>query len=78
MSAGLKPSRKLIDAIKNDAFKDDQTSKEFYFVGTIKHNGHTQEFVMPDTDNIHAVEIGYHLNTPVEPNLYEYITEKSL
>jgi len=58
--------------------KDDQTSKEFYFLGTIKHNGHTQEFIMPNTDDVHAVEIGYHLNTPVEPNLYEYITEKSL
>lgn len=58
--------------------KDDQTSKEFYFLGTIQHNGHTQEFIMPDTDNIHAVEIGYRLDTPVESNLYEYITERSL
>ena len=58
--------------------KDDQTSKEFYFLGTIQHNGHTQEFIMPDTDNIHAVEIGYRLDTPVESNLFEYITERSL
>ena len=55
--------------------KDDRTSKEFYFLGTITHNGHIQEFMMPETDNISAVEIGYHLNTPVEMNLYEYITE---
>ncbi len=58
--------------------KDDKTSKEFYFLGTIEHNGHIQPFIMPGTDDIHAVEIGYHLHTPVESNLYEYITEKSL
>lgn len=58
--------------------KDDKTSKEFYFLGTVKHNGHTQEFIMPNTDNTSAVEIGYRLNTPVNSNLYEYITEKSL
>ena len=58
--------------------KDDKTSKEFYFLGTVKHNGHTQEFIMPDTENTSAVEIGYRLNTPVESNLYEYITEKTL
>ena len=57
--------------------KDDKTSKEFYFLGTIKHNGHLQEFIMPDTDKS-AVEIGYHLNTPVENNLYEYITERTI
>ena len=58
--------------------KDDQTSKEFYFLGTIRHNGHLQEFVMSDTDGVTAVEIGYKLDTPVEHNLYEYITEQSL
>lgn len=58
--------------------KDDQTSKEFYFLGTMRHNGVLQEFVMPNTDDVRAVEIGYHLNTPVESNLFEYITEKSL
>ena len=58
--------------------KDDRTSKEFYFLGTMEHNGHTHEFIMPQTDNIHAVEIGYRLHTPVENNLYEYITEKSI
>lgn len=58
--------------------KDDKTSKEFYFMGTIKHNGHLKEFIMPGTDNVSAVEIGYQLNTPVENNLYEYITEKTL
>ncbi len=58
--------------------KDDKTSKEFYFLGTIKHNGNVREFIMPGTDDITAVEIGYKLNTPVENNLYEYITEQSL
>jgi hypothetical protein len=58
--------------------KNDKTSKEFYFLGTMEYNGHSKEFVMPDTKGVHAVEIGYRLDTPVESNLYEYITEKSL
>ena len=58
--------------------KDDQTSKEFYFLGTMHHNGHLQQFIMTDTEDVAAVEIGYHLDTPVESNLYEYITEQSL
>lgn len=58
--------------------KDDQTSKEFYFLGTIRHNGHLHQFVMNDTDDVTAVEIGYKLDTPIENNLYEYITEQSL
>ena len=58
--------------------KDDQTSKEFYFLGTIRHNGHLHQFVMNDTEDVTAVEIGYKLDTPVENNLYEYITEQSL
>ena len=58
--------------------KDDQTSKEFYFLGTIHHNGHLHQFVMNDTEDVTAVEIGYKLDTPVENNLYEYITEQSL
>ena len=58
--------------------KDDQTSKEFYFLGTIRHNGHLHQFIMNDTEDVTAVEIGYKLDTPVESNLYEYITEQSL
>ncbi len=58
--------------------KDDQTSKEFYFLGTIHHNGHLHQFVMNDTEDVTAVEIGYKLDTPVESNLYEYLTEQSL
>ncbi|MBO4783841.1 MAG: DEAD/DEAH box helicase [Lachnospiraceae bacterium] len=58
--------------------KDDKTSKEFYFLGTIRHNGYLHPFVMNDTEDVTAVEIGYKLDTPVENNLYEYITEQSL
>ena len=58
--------------------KDDQTSKEFYFLGTMRHNGYLREFIMNDTNGVTAVEIGYKLDTPVENNLYEYITEQSL
>ena len=58
--------------------KDDQASKEFYFLGTMRHNGHLHQFVMNDTEDVTAVEIGYKLDTPIESNLYEYITEQSL
>ena len=58
--------------------KDDQTSKEFYFLGTIEHDGNAHEFIMPGTEGISAVEIGYKLHTPVENNLYEYITEQTI
>ena len=58
--------------------KDDKTSKEFYFLGTMHHNGHLQQIIMNDTEGVTAVEIGYKLDTPVESNLYEYITEQSL
>lgn len=58
--------------------KDDKTSKEFYFLGTVRHNGYLEQFVMNGTDGVTAVEIGYKLDTPVENNLYEYITEQSL
>lgn len=53
--------------------KDDKESKEFYYLGRIEHHGVLQEFTMPNTDSS-AVEIGYRLLTPVEPNLYEYLT----
>lgn len=58
--------------------KDDQTSKEFYFLGTMEHDGKAHEFIMPGTEDISAVEIGYILHTPVENNLYEYITEQTI
>jgi len=58
--------------------KDDQTSKEFYFLGTMEHNGIVHEIIMHDTEDISAVEIGYTLHTPVENNLYEYLTEQTI
>ena len=58
--------------------KDDKTSKEFYVLGTMQFDNFAKEFIMPNTDNIHAVELRYKLNTPIEQNLYEYITEKSI
>ena len=58
--------------------KDDQTSKEFYFLGTMEHDGNAHEFIMPGTKDISAVEIGYKLHTPIENNLYEYITEQTI
>ena len=36
-----------------------------------EHNCHLHQFVMSDTDDVTAVEIGYKLDTPVENNLYE-------
>lgn len=53
--------------------KDDNESKEFYYLGRISHNGFLKEFVMPNTE-VTAVEIGYRLLTPVEQNLYDYLT----
>ena len=58
--------------------KDDKMSKEFYFLGTVTYDNYVEEFTMPGTDNVHAVEIRYRLDTPVEPNLYEYLTNKMI
>ena len=48
-----------------------------YIVAAAKAvNAH--EFIMPGTEDISAVEIGYKLHTPIENNLYEYITEQTI
>lgn len=52
--------------------KDDNESKEFYCLGRIVHNGFLKQFTMPNT-SVSAVEIGYRLATPVDPNLYDYL-----
>ena len=59
--------------------KDDKESKEFYYLGRIHHEptGILEEFVMPNTD-VSAVEIEYKLNTPVEKNLYDYLTSENV
>ena len=52
--------------------KDDKISKEFYYMGKIYPTGYYQEFTMPNT-NKSAVKIGYHLQTPIIEELYDYI-----
>ena len=53
--------------------KDDQGSKEFYFLGTMHPTQEYREFTMPNTNKT-AVEIRYVLDTPVRDDLYEYLT----
>ena len=53
--------------------KDDKISKEFYYLGRIYATGEAREFTMPNTKKT-AVEISYHLETPVREDLYDYIT----
>ena len=52
--------------------KDDKTSKEFYYLGKIKATGNTREFLMSNTKK-NAVEIEYHLDTPIKEDIYEYL-----
>lgn len=51
--------------------KNDNGSKEFYYLGQMYHNGFTKEFIMPGTDKS-AVEIGWDLETPVREDIYEF------
>ena len=55
--------------------KDDDESKEFYYLGPIHHEGLLKQIVMPATSAT-AVEIGYTLSYPVEPTLYSYLTSE--
>ena len=59
--------------------KDDKESKEFYYLGRIRHEagGILKQFVMPNT-KVSAVEIEYKLETPVEKNLYDYLTSENI
>ncbi len=52
--------------------KDDNGSKEFYYLGRMTATGNVQEFIMPNT-TASAVEIEWALETPVREDLYEYI-----
>ena len=56
---------------------DNTSSQEFYYLGEMKYDNQMTEFTMPGVEKP-AVKIKYHLDTPVENNLYEYITEQSL
>ncbi|MBO4864868.1 MAG: DEAD/DEAH box helicase [Eubacterium sp.] len=52
--------------------KDDNGSKEFYYLGRMTATGYKKPFIMPNTDKT-AVEIGWQLDTPVREDIYEYI-----
>ena len=55
--------------------KDDNISKEFYFLGEMSATGNTETITMPNTD-ASAVEIEWKLDVPVRDDMYEYITTK--
>lgn len=55
--------------------KDDNISKEFYFLGRIKAIGSANPVTIKNT-NKKAVEITYQLQTPVRQDIYDYITSK--
>jgi len=54
--------------------KDDNTSKEFYFLGEINALGEPKAIIMRNT-NKNAVEITYQLETSVREDVYAYLTE---
>ena len=54
---------------------DGDGSKEFYFLGEMYPTQEYEEFTMPGT-NDSAVEIRYELDTPVRPDIYDYITSE--
>jgi len=54
--------------------KDDNESKEFYFLGGMHATGDFKEFTMKPADKP-AVEIRYVLDTAVKDELYDYITQ---
>lgn len=53
--------------------KDDNTSKEFYFLGEVNAIGEPKPIIMKNTDK-KAVEITYKLETPVREEVYDYLT----
>ena len=55
--------------------KDDNISKEFYFLGEMNATGNTECITMPNTD-ANAVEIEWKLDVPLRDDMYEYITGK--
>lgn len=52
--------------------KDDEQSKEFYFLGSIEAVGEPVAVITKDQQN--AFEILYQLNTPVRDDIYDYLT----
>jgi len=55
--------------------KDDQTSKEFYYLGRIRATGELRPIKMPGA-GVDAVEIGYQLETPIREDIYDYLVER--
>lgn len=53
--------------------KADEGSKEFYFFGEMEPTGDFKRIVMPKV-NKKAVEITYHLETPIRQDLYDFMT----
>lgn len=56
--------------------KDDNFSKEFYYLGRMKATGHVKEIIMDNTNKT-AVEIEWILDTPVREDIYQYIVKES-
>lgn len=56
--------------------KEDEGSKEFYYLGTMKSNGVIDPIEMPSESGkkVSAVEIHYILDEPVREDIYDYIT----
>ena len=52
--------------------KDDDESLEFYYLGPMRYDGFSKQFVMPRTE-ASAVELRYALEVPVKDGLYEYL-----
>ncbi len=71
-NAKKKNTRILLFVRKNK--KDEENSKEFYFLGEITPTGHFEEIKMPSNDN--AVKMYYILETPVREELYDFIVNK--
>jgi superfamily II DNA or RNA helicase/HKD family nuclease len=57
--------------------KDDKGSKEFYYLGRMNTTGQPHPIKMGE-NGPDAVELTYHLHTPIRDDLYEYITEVSI
>lgn len=53
--------------------KDDQGSKEFYYLGPMKPTGERESITMAAAKKS-AVEIFYDLQIPVREDIYDYIT----
>lgn len=59
--------------------KDRSTTPEFYYLGTMTHvpGGYVKE-VKKENPSDNTVEIEYRLETPVEKNLYDYLTSANV